>query len=434
MLDSFVEGTIIPAQQQYRLALGFLAVSAAFAQTPAAPWDLANFAQRLEVEVSNPSTAPVEALASIPVSAAAQVAPRFPGTLAIAVLPGNAELEIPMQVAPAQADDLDGDGTPDELVFPVRLGAGETRTVYIYYSTALHDELPWPKRVHASHAYGYNRATVALESETIGYRTYGGFFLDIQARAAGSTGLHNSLVGYFGTIGPRLLGRDVIHLGDTLGLGGLYLRSGGRTFRPPLNMPDYAHKPEAAEAPHYRVISTGPLRAVVEARMDRWTLPDGAVSLRALYSIAAGSGTVECRFEIVPLALTGTFEVGAGIRHLPDMQLAHAAGRLGLSGTQDAKTGPIALALYYDAAEAAPAEAVVTKEGGNECIAFRQKLAPGQAVRGSYRVAGAWSGSGIANLTGYLADEDARTRTVIRVGAFRFAKTPQPERVEGEAH
>ena len=141
-------------------------------------WTLPNFAQRLELEVSNPSSAPVSTLAIVPVGEAARRALRFPGTLAIAVMPG-AE----MTILPSQADDLDGDGVPDEFVFPVQLAAGETRTIHIYYSTTLHDSIPWPKRVHASHAYGYNRATVALESERIGYRTYGGFFLDIQARA-----------------------------------------------------------------------------------------------------------------------------------------------------------------------------------------------------------------------------------------------------------
>jgi Domain of unknown function (DUF4861) len=210
-------------------------------------WPLPNFAQRLEVEVSNPSSAPVSALAIIPVAEAARTALRFPGTLAIAVMPGTE-----MTILPSQADDLDGDGVPDEFVFPVHLAAGETRPVHIYYSTTLHDSMPWPKRVHAGHAFGYNRATVALESERIGYRTYGGFFLDIQARAQGKLGLYNSLVGYFGSGVASQIGEDVIHLGDTLGLGGLFLRAGEDVYRPPLNMPDYAHKPAPTEAPDYR--------------------------------------------------------------------------------------------------------------------------------------------------------------------------------------
>ena len=217
------------------------------------PWVLPNFAQRLEVEVSNPSSSPVQTLAVIPVVEAAQTALGFPGTLAITVMPGAA-----VSILPSQADDVDGDGSPDEFVFPVRLEARETRTVHVYYSTTLHDSIPWPKRAHASHTFGYNRATAALESEQIGYRTYGGFFLDIQARKEGKPGLYNALVGYFGSSHPSEIGQDVIHLGDTLGLGGIFLREGDNVYRPPLNMPDYAHKPSPPEVPEYRVIADGP--------------------------------------------------------------------------------------------------------------------------------------------------------------------------------
>ena len=145
-------------------------------------------------------------------------------------------------------------------------------------------------------------ATIALPSHSnpkrIGYRTYGGFFLDIQARAQGKPGLNNSLVGYFGSGVAGQIGEDVIHLGDTLGLGGLFLRAGDDVYRPPLNMPDYAHKPAPAEAPDYRVIADGPVRAVVEARMERWTIGNDAVMIRALYSIGGGAGHVECRYRI----------------------------------------------------------------------------------------------------------------------------------------
>lgn len=111
---------------------------------------------------------------------------------------------------PAQIDDLDNDGVGDEFVFPV--------------------SLPWPKRVHASHAYGYNRATVTLESEAIGYRTYGGFCLDIPALPESPISV-NSLAGCFGSRNPEHVGRDITSFGDTLGLGGLFLRAGDDVFR-----------------------------------------------------------------------------------------------------------------------------------------------------------------------------------------------------------
>lgn len=411
-----------------------LALTWAFAATPlslaqtASPWLLPNFADRLELQVSNPSSRAVEALAVVPVPDAARVALGFPGTLAIAVIPGS-----PTTVLPSQADDFDGDGVPDEFVFPVKLAAGARNTVHIYYSTTLHDSLPWPKRVHASHAFGYNRATAALESEAIGYRTYGGFFLDVQARQEGSAGLNNSLVGYLSASLPSTAGRDIIHLGDTLGLGGLFLRSGTDLYRPPLNVPNYAHKAPTVEAPSYRVIADGPLRAVVKAWMDRWTIGPDAVRIEALYFIGAGEEDVECRFQITPLVLSRAYEVGTGIRDLPKMRKNSGEGRLALEGEQDSKTGPLGLALYYDPATAGAAGTLNTPEGLNESIVFRTRLEPGHAVSGRYWIAATWSGSGIHDLLGHLAGIERQARTAVVVDGYKHAATPAPKRLEGEA-
>ena len=57
------------------------------AQNPPA-WRLPNFSDRLEVALSNPSDRAVDAVAVIPIAEATRVALRFPGTFAIAVLPG----------------------------------------------------------------------------------------------------------------------------------------------------------------------------------------------------------------------------------------------------------------------------------------------------------------------------------------------------------
>jgi hypothetical protein len=404
-----------------------LASAAAFAEVR--PWVLPNFAERLEVDVSNPSDRAVETLAVVPVAEAARVALRFPGTLAIALIPGD-----PPAILPTQSDDLDGDGVPDEFLFPVALAPRETRTVHIYYSTTLNDRLPWPKRVHASHAYGYNHSTIALESEVIGYRTYGGFFLDVQARAKGRPGLNNSLVGYFGTGSIRVTGMDVIHLGDTLGLGGLFLRSGTDVYRPPLNMPDYAHKPSAVEVPHYTVISDGPWRATVKAEMERWRIGNDVVRVEAWYSIAAGAAHIDCRYRITPLSVSRRYEVGAGIRHLPKLQTDNAPGRLALWGQQTDKIGPLGLALYYDPAAATRVEPLVTREDRNECVIFKQTLDLNRCLNGRYQVAAAWSGSGIADLPGELRAIELPARASVTTGNFRHARTPDPQRVEGEAY
>lgn len=397
----------------------------------ASPWLLPNFSDRLELRVSNPSDQAIETVAVVSVVEAARVAPRFPGTLAIAVLPGST-----MAVMPSQADDLDGDGVPDEFVFPVKLAAHRSITVHIYYSTSLHDTIPWPRRVFASHSFGYNRATAALESEAIGYRTYGGFFLDVQARREGHSGLYNSLVGYLGmqASNPSPAGRDIFHIGDTLGLGGLFLKAQNDVYRPPLNTPDYAHQPAPAESPVYRVIADGPVRAVVEASINRWTIGSDAVSVDAVYSIAAGTEDVECRFRVQPLSLSRSYDVGAGIRHLPKMQTDQARGRLAVAGEQDPAIGPLGLALYFDPQTASSSGTLVTPEADNDVVLFHARLEPGRVVVGRYWVAADWSGSGIHHLLGHLREIERQARAAVVVDQFGHAATPAPARLEGEVY
>jgi hypothetical protein len=409
-----------------------LAAAAVPAATPA-PWVLTNFAERLELDVVNDGDAPADTLAVVSIPEASETALRFPGTLAIVVAPGAPGS--PPAFLPSQVDDLDGNGTPDELVFPIALGAKESRRVHVYYSGTLNDAPPWPKRVHASHAFGYNRATAALESETIGYRTYGGFFLDVQGRLEGQPGLHNTLLGYAGSRQASAAGRDVIHLGDTLGLGGLFLRHGAAAVRPPLNVPDYAHKPSPPDVPRYRVVASGPLRAIVEARLHRWRISESeTVSLRATYTITAGATHVECRFQIVPRQIEREYEVGAGVRHLPAMSRDQAPGRIALAGTESAAIGPLALALYYDPASADAASTLATKEASNDIVIFRSRLAPGRAVEGRYQMAAAWSGSGVRDLLPSLRRVEQQARATVRITNLQNARTPNPGLIEGEAH
>lgn len=127
------------------LCLGVLASLSSAKADPSGDWALPNFAQRLSLEVSNPSQITVHALVTLPVAPTARIAPGFPGTLAITVVvnpPGSA---YPVTVVPSQADDLDGDSQPDQFEFPVTLAPGERRQVQIYYSTTLSGSIVYPQ-------------------------------------------------------------------------------------------------------------------------------------------------------------------------------------------------------------------------------------------------------------------------------------------------
>jgi hypothetical protein len=170
--------------------------------------------------------------------------------------------------------------------------------------------------------------------------------------------------------------------------------------------------------------------------MDRWTIGEDEVSLRAIYSIAAGTSFVQCHLRVVPLRMADShvYEVGTGLRHLPELKLRHAPGRLLLSGMQEARIGPLALALFYAPSEAAVAEPLITRDDRNEIIVFGDKLRAGHAVEVQYQVAAAWSGSGISDLFGHLEIVEKEARGVVRTGGFKLTHTPVPARVEGEAN
>jgi hypothetical protein len=409
---------------------------AAPAQPAASPWALPNFAQRLEMDVANPSAHPVQGLAVVDVLEATRLAPGFPGNLAIVVILNPPGPDYPYSIAPSQVDDLDGDGIPDELLFSVNLAPGETRRAYVYYSTTLHDSIPYSKEVDATHNFGYSHQTAAFESKYIGYRTYGGLMLDVQARAKGHPGLNNNLVGYFAASYPTAAGLDVLHVGDTLGLGGIVLRRGDQVYRPPFNVSDYAHKPSPREVPKYRVVSAGPLRATIEATMDRWTIGTDAVRLWARYSIEAGQEFAQCEVEIAPLqfAPQSEYQVAAGVRHLPAMRQDPAAGRIALSGTQEARIGPLGLALFFDPRDAREIAPIYAGEDVNEMVVFHAMLRPGQPVRLRYQVAAAWSGTGIDDLFAHLREIEWKSRQRVALSHYRFTRTPDPQRIEGEAY
>jgi len=422
-----------------RIAWLFLmGASALAAETTATgnEWLLPNFAYRLSVEVSNSGRMPVQALATVPVAKARAVAPDFPGRIAFAVVLNGAGSAQPVTIVASQADDLDGDGIPDQFEFPVSLAAGERRRVDIYYSTTLDDSISWPKQVQAKHSYGYNRQVAAIESELIGYRTYGGFFLDVQAREAGSRGLYNDFAAY---VPPRLnfqKGRDVLHIGDTLGLGGIFLRRENRLYQPPMNVPDYAHKPSPEMVPHYRVIAQGPLRAIIETTLEPWTIDGDIVNLKAQYSIDAAKTFVRCRFEAIPIRVQPSheYEVGIGIRDLPNESLLPAPGRLIVTGQQNQRDGKIGLALYFDEKQFWSSAPVRTSESSNQAVVSKTQLKPGQAVSGEYTATAAWSGSGIKDPGTALAALTTAAAQHIDVGDFVFARNPHPENIDAESH
>jgi len=160
---------------------------------------------------------------------------------------------------PSQADDIDGDGQTDEIAFEVTIAPRASKRVLLYYEPG-----------EASRPLDYVPQTNALvsqryegpgwESNLAAYRLY------LDARNATDV---------FGKIEPMLslstfaapgydyhqpsdAGVDVLHVGESLGVGGFGLWRDGRLMRPEVCV-------RAA-----RVVARGPVRAVVEVAYLHW--------------------------------------------------------------------------------------------------------------------------------------------------------------------
>jgi hypothetical protein len=408
-------------------ALFLVACGAACAQKNIS-WELPNFSDRLEVRVSNPGSRPVDTLAVIDIANARVMAPGFPATLAIVADQSGRTRYVPSQVD--AGDDGESSGA---FVFPVDLAPHSQKTLDIYYSSTLKESLPWRKHVSASHSYGYNHATAAIESELIGYRTYGGFYLDVQAHEKGQFGLFNSLIGYTSISSPPVEGEDVLHIGDTLGLGGIFLRSGGTVYRPPVNTPDYVHRPAKPNEPTYRILANGPLRALVEADLPHWKIGGDEVALRAVYEMREGDESVRCHVWITPLHLTHTYEVGAGIRELPQMYVIDRPSVIALDGVQEPSIGRIGLGLAFDPSSTHRAGRLMTPEGGNEIVLSRDSLRPGHGMSLTYRVAAAWQRSGWTSPAQHVIDVLQGEPVQPVVTLLQHESTPHPERLTSES-
>ena len=171
-------------------------------------------------------------------------------------------------------------------------------------------------------------------------------------------------------------GRDVLHIGATLGLGGVFLRRDEKIYQPPANMPTYAHKPSPEMVPHYRVIAQGPLRAIVEATLENWQIENDRIRLEARYSIDAGERFVRCRVNATPVQLSKghEYEIGVGVRELPAGSLSSDPGDLIVTGRQNARDGEIGLAIYFDPTQYSAASVIHTADGSNRAVIGKVRL------------------------------------------------------------
>ena len=164
---------------------------------------------------------------------------------------------------PSQADDLDGDGKPDEIAFQIDLKPRQTRIVTLAYGdnvTIARLRGPYAKRVDAAYEKKYEGP--GWESETTAWRIYFDKRNAIDLFGKRRPGLYlESLFAKPGYVYHQEspMGRDIFDVGNSIGPGAVAAIVDGKVVR----VADVADR-------QYRVAASGPVRAIVEIQYKGW--------------------------------------------------------------------------------------------------------------------------------------------------------------------
>ena len=181
---------------------------------------------------------------------------------------------------PAQVDDLDGDGKADELAFQIDLAPRQTRIVTVSYGN---QESIWRLRGD------YEQRTAALfsrkieglgwESERVAFRVYfdsrNAIDLYGKRRPTLQLGMYASPDYTYHDESPE--GRDIYKVGDAIGIGSVAGLVDGKTI-----------KVAEVKERKWRIISSGPVRTIVELEYNGWNAGGKIMDLRSRITQWAG--------------------------------------------------------------------------------------------------------------------------------------------------
>ncbi|HKO96778.1 MAG TPA: DUF4861 family protein [Pyrinomonadaceae bacterium] len=190
---------------------------------------------------------------------------------------------------PSQADDLDGDNQYDELVFNIELKPRQTRIVTIAYgdpATIQRLRSDYPKRTAAKFATKFEG--LAWESEASAWRIYFDKRNAIDLFAKRRPGLYLEMFAApeYGYHHESPLGRDIYRIGDAIGIGAVAALVDGKVVK----------ISEMGER-KWRIISAGPLRAIVELNYKGWKVGGREVNLTSRITQWAGKHGFEHRIN-----------------------------------------------------------------------------------------------------------------------------------------
>lgn len=312
-------------------------------------------AQELRFSVENPSSVarPQEPV----VVSWSGVVDRIPGaTSAHVQLSDERGKNIPLQV-----DDLDFDGSPDELTFVSDFAPRERRTFTLRmhrgrersgadsfhtdagnwkkigddYQSIDDDDGPGLKRAQS----GYRFDGVGWESELVGYRIYLDERNAVDIQGKRKPGLYWNFIGSTGVDYQQDAdwGMDVLHVGPALGVGGIGFWAG-----------DSVLKPESVDRRRCRIVSRGPVRAAVRIDYTGWGIRTEKVNITSMFFIYAGDRVTEHRVLLSQSSSPRTLVTGI-VKH-PSAEAVWNGGEAWLStlGVQSRANDDLLMALHFE--------------------------------------------------------------------------------------
>jgi unsaturated chondroitin disaccharide hydrolase len=184
------------------------------------------------------------------------------------------------QELPSQTDDLDGDGKFDEIAFQIALGANQTRIVTIAYgdaATLQRLRSDYRRRTHAKFTTKFEG--MGWESELAAWRLYFDPRNAIDLYGKRRPGLYLDIFGSpeYDYHEESPFGRDIYKIGDALGIGSIGALVEGKAVK----VADVTER-------RWRIISTGPVRAIVELEYKGWKVGGRSVDLTSRITQWAG--------------------------------------------------------------------------------------------------------------------------------------------------
>jgi unsaturated rhamnogalacturonyl hydrolase len=231
---------------------------------------------------------------------------------------------------PSQADDMDGDGKPDELAFQIDLEPKQTRIVTVAYGNPVtigHLKGDYPRRTNAKFAKHYDG--MGWESELTAWRLYFDKRNAMDLWGKKKPGL------YLEMFAPQdykyqedsPIARDIYNVGNSLGSGSVGAWVNGKVVR----VADVADR-------QWRIVSAGPVRSVVEFTYKGWKIGDRTLDLTTRVTQWAGERGFG---ERVTLRNAEGLTIVGGLSRKPDLKefSVDASCSIGIWGHQVVRPG-----------------------------------------------------------------------------------------------